>query len=61
MNSDFVEKRAAAISQRLQGSAAEKIQQAYRAIYAREADAEELRLGAQYVERRVGLPTCEPC
>lgn len=51
MNSDFVEKRAAAISQRLQGSAAEKIQQAYRAIYAREADAEELRLGAQYVEK----------
>jgi mono/diheme cytochrome c family protein len=49
MNSGFVGKRADVLADKLQGSNADKIRQAYRMIYAREADAEEVRLGEEYL------------
>lgn len=51
MNSAFVEKRANVLADKLTGANAEKIRQAYRLIYTREADAEELRLGEEYLAK----------
>lgn len=51
MNSGFVEKRAEVLADKLQGTNADKIRQAYRLIYAREADSEEIRLGEEYLAK----------
>ncbi len=51
MNSAFVEQRAAALSKLLSGTEDEKIQEAYRRLYLREPDPEELRLGREYLSK----------
>jgi hypothetical protein len=52
MNSPFVEAQARAFAGRLQGGPRERIRQAYLLAYSREPDAEELRLGEEFVGLR---------
>jgi hypothetical protein len=51
MNSDFVQQQAEAIAQKIAGEAdnAARIQKAYRLVFARDASAEEVKLGLEYV------------
>lgn len=50
MNSRFVEQQASALAARLAGEPSARITQAYRILYGRKPDAEELRLGRQFVQ-----------
>jgi hypothetical protein len=49
MNSAFVEKRAGVLAGKLSGANPERIRAAYRTLFARDPDPEELTLGEQYV------------
>ncbi len=49
MNSLFLERRATALSKRLNGSNDDKVKQAYRLLYCREPDADELKLGLNFL------------
>ncbi|MGH9672493.1 MAG: PSD1 and planctomycete cytochrome C domain-containing protein [Bryobacteraceae bacterium] len=49
LNSPFVMARAEALSRRLEGSDADRIRQAHRLLFAREASPEEIRLGAGFL------------
>jgi hypothetical protein len=51
MNSGFVEKRAEALAARLTGTSEERIAEAYRRLFGRSPDAEETRLGLEYLSR----------
>jgi cytochrome c5 len=51
LNSDFVAKRAEALGASLGGDEAAKIAAAYRKLYQRDPDAEELRLGREYLAK----------
>ena len=50
MNSKFVENQSKALSERLSGESAARIEQAYRLVYGRQADAEEIRLGLEFLK-----------
>ena len=49
MNSPFMEQRAIALAKRLSGSQDEKVKQAYRILYCREPDLDELKLALQFL------------
>jgi len=51
LNGEFLESRAAALAARLQGAPEERIRQAYRTVYGREATAEELALGREFTAK----------
>ena len=57
LNHPFVQEQTRVLMRRVTGKdAAEKIQRLHRLIYARDADAEEVRLGQQFVESAGKLP-----
>ena len=49
LNGEFLAARAEALSKRLTGNPEERIRQAYRTVFGREATAEELKLGKEFV------------
>ena len=49
MNSPFMEQRATALAKRLNGTNDEKVKQAYRILYCREPDPDELKLALQFL------------
>jgi mono/diheme cytochrome c family protein len=51
MNSKFIEEQARALAERLHGDNAARIREAYRLLLARDPDAEELKMGLEYVPK----------
>lgn len=49
MNSPFMEQRAQALVKRWNGTAEQRVKQAYNLVYGREPDAEELKLGVEFL------------